>query len=211
MKTEELISLLKEDAPVRQRLPQSLRRFLALGALASLGLLLLTVGLRPDLAGKIATPRVLFKILTMLFLATLACRIVLSAGQPGVDLRRRLKLLPLPALLLVAAVVLEGTMTPAEEWRSRWLGLHAAFCLFFIPVLAGAPLSALLLTLRQGAPDDPGLAGAAAGLAAGSVAAALYAWHCPDDSPFFVASWYMLAILLVTAAGFGIGRRLLRW
>ena len=54
-------------------------------------------------------------------------------------------------------------------------------------------------------------AGAVAGLAAGGIAAAIYAWHCPDDSPLFLATWYSLAIAIVVAAGFLLGRRLLRW
>ena len=43
------------------------------------------------------------------------------------------------------------------------------------------------------------------------LAAAIYAWHCPDDSPLFVATWYTIAISMVTAVGFLLGRRLLRW
>ena len=41
--------------------------------------------------------------------------------------------------------------------------------------------------------------------------ATLYAFHCFDDSPLFVATWYTLATLVVTAAGALVGRRLLRW
>lgn len=51
----------------------------------------------------------------------------------------------------------------------------------------------------------------AAGLAAGAIAAAIYAWHCPDDSPLFLATWYMIAIAGVTVGGALLGRRLLRW
>ncbi|NJL07877.1 MAG: DUF1109 domain-containing protein, partial [Methylacidiphilales bacterium] len=54
-------------------------------------------------------------------------------------------------------------------------------------------------------------AGAVAGLAAGALAATLYAAHCPDDSPLFVASWYGLSIAFVTVAGAALGVRLLRW
>ena len=46
----------------------------------------------------------------------------------------------------------------------------------------------------------PSLAGAVAGLAAGGVAATLYAAHCTDDSPLFVATWYTLAIAALAAA-----------
>jgi hypothetical protein len=83
--------------------------------------------------------------------------------------------------------------------------------MMFIPVLALAPLTAFMIALRNGAPDNPGLSGAVAGLASGAIAAAIYAWHCTDDSPLFVATWYTLAIAIVTAVGYFAGRRLLRW
>jgi hypothetical protein len=65
--------------------------------------------------------------------------------------------------------------------------------------------------LRQGAPSSPGLAGAIAGVAASGIAATFYAAHCTDDSPLFVMTWYLIATLIVTSAGYLIGRSLLRW
>jgi hypothetical protein len=50
-----------------------------------------------------------------------------------------------------------------------------------------------------------------AGLIAGGLAAALYATHCTDDSPLFVATWYSIAIGAVAVLGALLGRRLLRW
>jgi hypothetical protein len=49
------------------------------------------------------------------------------------------------------------------------------------------------------------------GLAAGGLAAAIYALFCDQDSPLFVATWYVLGVLIVTAIGAAIGSRLLRW
>ena len=48
-----------------------------------------------------------------------------------------------------------------------------------IPFLGLAPLVAILIALRNGAPEHPARAGAAAGLFAGAIGAALYAMHCP--------------------------------
>jgi len=39
----------------------------------------------------------------------------------------------------------------------------------------------------------------------------LYAAHCTDDSPLFVATWYTLAVTLLTVAGAFAGRRFARW
>lgn len=211
MKTDELINLLKEDAPVGPGLRQRLLAMVLAGGLVSALFLLATIGLRPDLLDRMQTPSVAFKIVETVLLATIGILLALQAGRPEVDLAGRFKLLALPVLLLVLAVLIEASAAPAAEWGSRWIGNHPVFCLFFIPVLSVAPLTALLIALREGAPQHAGLAGATAGLAAGAMAAAIYAWHCPDDSPFFVATWYMLAILAVTGIGYRLGQRLLRW
>jgi hypothetical protein len=115
-----------------------------------------------------------------------------------------------PALLAVAVVV-ELLVLPESQWLPRLVGVNARLCLTLIPLLAAGPLACLLAALRQGAPSRPGLAGAVAGLAASGIAASFYAAHCTDDSPLFVMTWYLIATLIVTMAGYLIGRRLLRW
>jgi hypothetical protein len=68
-----------------------------------------------------------------------------------------------------------------------------------------------IAALRNGAPLDPSLSGAIAGLAASSIAAAFYAMNCFDDSPLFVITWYPLAIFGVVLAGYFAGARYLQW
>ncbi len=126
-------------------------------------------------------------------------------------MRRLTLLLAIVPALLAAAILAELLAVPAAEWGQRLMGSNAMFCLKTIPFLAAAPLVAVLLALRQGAPEHPALAGAAAGLFAGAIGAACYATHCPDDSPLFVAAWYTLAIGFAAAIGAAAGRRLLRW
>jgi hypothetical protein len=58
---------------------------------------------------------------------------------------------------------------------------------------------------------SPPLAGAAAGLLAGGLGATVFAMHCTNDSPLFVAIWYALAIGLMSMFGLLIGRHALRW
>jgi hypothetical protein len=70
---------------------------------------------------------------------------------------------------------------------------------------------ALLFILRDGAPLRPALAGAAAGLVAGGLAATLYAAHCTDDSPLFVTTWYGIAVMVIAGVGALAGARWLRW
>jgi hypothetical protein len=115
-----------------------------------------------------------------------------------------------PALLAVA-VIAELIVMPASTWWPRLVGANARFCLALIPFLSIGPLTCILLALRHGAPTRPGLTGAVAGLVASGIAATLYASYCTNDSPLFVATWYSLAIGIVTLAGYFIGSRCLRW
>lgn len=211
MKTNDLISLMAEDSPVRMPLGRLFALALTIGIAVSVILLLSTVGIRPNIVDSIETARVLFKILVTLALAISASSLVFRIGRPGVPLRLSAWSLLLPFAALVIAIIGEMTVVPEAAWHTSMIGQHAAFCVFFIPVLSLVPLAGFILALRNGAPASPRLAGAVAGLAAGAVAAAIYAWHCPDDSPMFVAAWYSLAISIVTAAGALLGGRLLRW
>ncbi|OOG67482.1 hypothetical protein B0E45_22770 [Sinorhizobium sp. A49] len=211
MKTNDLISLLAEDAAVGMRLGRMLALAVLAGVVASALLLLLTVGVRPNLATAIETARVLFKVGFTLVLAIAACRLVFLVGQPGRSLKARGFQLAVPLVLLAIAVLSELSVLPSEAWTTSMLGKNAGFCLFFIPVLSLAPLAGFLFVLKNGAPENPGLAGASAGLAAGAIAASLYAFHCPDDSPLFLAVWYSIAVLVITTVGYVIGRRWLRW
>jgi len=211
VKTDDLISLLAEDAPVRSLLGPMLLRALLAGIVISALLLLATVGVRRDMASAIETARVLFKIFTTLTLAVTACGLVFRIGRPGVPLKLSALSLLIPLLLLIGGVATELTVIPQGAWRAALLGRNAGFCLFFVPVLSLAPLSGFLWALKNGAPAHPALAGAIAGLASAGLATALYAWHCPDDSPLFVATWYTMATAAVTALGAVVGSRYLRW
>ncbi|KQV84429.1 NrsF family protein [Rhizobium sp. Root1220] len=211
MKTNDLISLLVEDAPVRARLGRALILALVAGVVVSGSILLSTIGIRHNMASVFETVRVLFKIAFTLVLAITACGVVFRIGRPGAELKASVVALFIPLAMLVTAVTSELAVVPPGAWETSLVGNNARFCLVFIPVLSLAPLAGFLLALKVGAPARPSLAGATAGFAAGALAAAIYAWHCPDDSPLFVATWYMIAIAAVTAIGGLIGRRYLRW
>jgi hypothetical protein len=211
LKTNELISLLTEDAPVRMRLGRALKTALVAGIVVSALILVFAIGIRHDIASMVGTIRVLFKVSLMLVLAILASTIVFRIGRPDVPVSASAWALLAPTGVLAAAVLIELQVLPRELWEPQMMGHNAAYCLMLIPLLSIAPLLGFILALRAGAPRRPALAGAAAGLAASTIASALYAWHCIDDSPLFVATWYTIAIALVTAIGAALGRRYLRW
>lgn len=60
-------------------------------------------------------------------------------------------------------------------------------------------------------PTRLALAGAAAGLLAGTVGIAVYALYCPEMDAPFLAIWYVLGMSVPVAAGALAGPLLLRW
>ena len=212
MRTGDLIRALAADSEVH---PMPLSRALALalipGVAIALGLHFAVLGLRPHLLSLLGEPRLLFKLCLTVLLVALAGALLSRIARPGAGVRRAALMLAIVPALLAAANLAEFFAVPAAEWGQRLVGTNAIFCLKSIPFLAAAPLVAALLALRQGAPENPTLAGAAAGLFAGAIGAALYATLCPDDLPLFVAAWYSLAIGFTAAIGALAGSRLLRW
>jgi hypothetical protein len=212
VKTSNLIRAFAADNDVHAMPPgRALALALIPGVATALSLHLAILGLRPHLMSLLGDPRVLFKLVLTILLVALSGPLALRLVKPGASLRSRALMLTIVPALLAIAIVAELLVVPPDLWGQRLVGSNAVFCLESIPFLAAVPLVAALLALRQGAPEYPGLAGAAAGLFAGAIGAHIYATHCPDDSPLFVAAWYSLAIGFVVMAGALAGRRLLRW
>jgi hypothetical protein len=137
--------------------------------------------------------------------------ILAGAVAGGIIITAILFFVAIAPALLACAAVLELLVLPESQWMPRLVGHNARFCLTLIPLLSIGPLACLLAALREGAPSSPGLAGAVAGLAASGIAATFYAANCTDDSALFAMTWYPIATLIVTIAGYLIGRKLLRW
>jgi hypothetical protein len=192
-------------------MPARLAIALAIGGLVAGALFLASLGVRPDVADVLQTWRFDAKLAIVLLCVAAALWVTAQLTRPEIDLRKVLAALLLPVAALASAVGWELSASPADNWAVRAIGTNSGLCLTAITLLAVAPLVTLLVALRAGAPRSPAAAGAAAGLLAGSLAALLYALHCYDDSPLFVALWYVPAIALVMLAGAAAGARALRW
>jgi len=211
MKTDHLISLIAQDAPVRSNLSHILQHAtIAAVLIAAIGFFS-AIGFRPDIDSAMGTGRFLFKFVITIALAISGSLVMFRIGKPGVSLRSSAWSLLTPLLLAVGAAVFELLVMPPETWGTRMIGHNSRLCLTIIPLLSIGPLACFLLALRDGAPARPGLAGAVAGLASAGIAATFYAANCNDDSPLFVLLWYPIAISAVVAAGALAGRNLLRW
>ncbi|MDB5509445.1 MAG: hypothetical protein JWL93_1914 [Hyphomicrobiales bacterium] len=212
MKTDDLIHALAQDAAMREPSPnRAIGIALVTGGLAAAAVFAMLLGPRDDIPMAMHELRFVFKFILTGSLAAVAVNMAAGAVRPATSMERRGWLLLTPLALMVTALAFELLSVPRDAWMERLVGTNWLVCLTYVPLISIAPLAAMLLAMRRGAPTRPVLAGALAGLASGALAAMFYAAHCPDDSPLFVAVWYGLAIGIVTAAGALAGHRLLRW
>jgi hypothetical protein len=212
MKTHDLIAALAADTrTVSRPIARTLWSAVAGGAIVAALIFYFDLGLRPDLGAAIASPRFLFKYVLTLTLFVSAAGLLWHLARPGTVPKPWLIALVAAPVLVMIGTVAELFLVPSSAWTQRLMGANALACLLLIPALSAAPLAALILALRQGAPTHPVLAGATAGLVAASIGATLYASHCPDDSPLFLAVWYVIATIVVAVMGAVLGARLLRW
>ena len=212
MKTDDLIAAISADAKsVRPPITSMVWLAAGAGVIAAAALFFAVLPLRPNFMLAMETPRFLYKwVLTLTLLAT-SLVLVMQLARPQPITGARLWLLLAAPAVLALGVASELIRLPQSEWMPTLVGSSATVCMISIPVLSALPLAALILALRQGAPSRPMLAGAVAGLAAAGIGSTLYATHCTNDSPLFMAAWYVIATAIVAAAGALLGARLLRW
>ena len=212
MDTDQLIRTLAADNLHRAR-PVGFVLALALLAAAPVSLLMFfaELGVRPDVMTAMDNPFFDLKFAVTLALAAAAITIALHLSRPEASLRGWVWLLIIPAGLLVGGISGEMMVPQRLPMMTRLVGSNSKVCMTAIPMMSLPLLAASLVGLRHGAPTRPATAGAMAGLLSAGLAATVYASHCTDDSPLFVATWYSLATALVTALGAVLGSKLLRF
>ena len=211
MDTDQLIRTLAADsAPAR---PVGFGLMLALLAAAPVSMLMFftELGIRPDVMTAMRNPFFDLKFAVTLALASAAIAVSLHLARPEASLRGFGWLLLIPAGILTASIGGEMMMPQRLPMMTRLVGSNSRTCMTAIPLMSLPLLAAALIGLRRGAPARPAVAGAIAGLASAGLAATLYAAHCPDDSPLFVATWYTISTALVTAIGALAGSKLLKY
>lgn len=212
MRTTDLIELLARD--VRATPPgiasRRLLAALAAGGLVTLAIVALGLRCQPLLAAA-QQPWFWMKAAYTGLLTLAGAVIVRRLSVPGAKAGAA----PLVAGLVILAMLALGSgqilaAAPADR-LALWLGRTWKVCSPLILVLAIPVYACLIAAVRGLAPTRPALTGAAAGFAAGALAATLYGLHCPEQAAAFVASWYTLGIAAATALGAIAGGRLLRW
>lgn len=213
MRTDDLVSMLATGAGAVAP-HQAARRYataVCLGAVGAALLMATLLGPRRDLAAAMMLPMFWAK---AAFVTSFAAASLLAAwrlSRPGVSLAWVPGALGTPLLAiwaLAAAVLLRAD---ASQRTALFFGDTWNSCPFLIALLSTPVFVAVVWAMQGLAPTRLRLAGAAAGLLAGAVATMVYSVHCPEIGAPFIGFWYLLGMLIPTAAGTALGPRLLRW
>ena len=169
------------------------------------------LGVRSDLAAAVLLPMFWVK---LAFPACLAAGALFAAGRlsrPGARLGRVGSALAAPVLAMWLLAAFALATATAGEREALVFGGTWNVCPLLVALLSLPVFVAAMWAMRGLAPTRLALAGAAAGLLSGAVGALIYALHCPEMDAPFLAIWYLLGMLIPTAAGALLGPRLLRW
>lgn len=183
----------------------------ALGSAVSAAAMLALLGLRPDMASALATTSFWIKLIFPFGLAVAGVMAVDRLGRPGATASRgyAVGLVVAGAMALLASIQL--ATAPRDAMRLLLLGHTLDHCTALIMLLALPILAAGMYAMRQMAPTRLRLAGAAVGVTAGALSAAIYAIACDETALPFVTLWYGAGIALTGVLGSLLGPRLLRW
>lgn len=213
MKTDDLIEALAGRLePVSPRAPLlRLALWVGGGLMVSAALMMAWLGLRPDMHAAMATPMFWTKFTYTAALGGLALWLAERMGRPGAAVGRPVRMLQSVVVGFVVLAAIRLFSAPMPERRHLIMGHSAMLCPWCILILAAPVLAGLIMGLRGFAPTRPTLTGFAAGLAAGGLAAFLYAFSCNESAMPFVAMWYTLPVLVSGLIGAVAGRFALRW
>ena len=213
MRTDDLVTMLATgDGAVAPNAAE--RRYAAaigwgmLGAALLMGSLL---GVRPDLRLAALLPMFWVKLAFVACLAASSLLAVLRLSRPGLRLAWVPGALAAPVLAMWGLAASALMRADPTQRASLFFGDTWTTCPYLVALLS-APVFVAVLWATQGlAPTRLRLAGAAAGLLSGAVGALVYSLHCPELAAPFLGFWYLLGMLIPTAAGALLGPRLLRW
>ncbi len=215
MNTDRLIEMLSAEleAVNSGRLGKTLILAIVTGGAIAFGLMLVTVGPRSDLQSTAHIEWVAVKLLFALSVIGTGALLLNSSMRPGLEVETNwtLILFPFIAALAVALAVLLGQPQAWKELVRGATTISSMRCLLLIIFFATIPLALVIYALRQGAPTRLKLCGGIAGIVAGGIGAAAYAFNCASDTIPFIAIWYGAAIVICAVVGTQLGPRVLRW
>lgn len=213
MKTEELVTLLATGA-VAVEAPPAVQRYataIGWGAAGAGLLLLLLLQIRHDLGQAMLLPMFWVKIGFVACLAAAGLFAALRLSRPGAKTDWVPLVLGLPVLGIWSIAAFALIEAEPLERSKLFFGETWKTCPLLIAMLSIPVFATVMRTMKNLAPTRLRLAGFAAGLLSGAVAAVVYCLHCPEMSAPFIGFWYLLGMLIPASIGALLGNTLLRW
>jgi len=214
--TDRLIDLLSAnlEPASRGRFGKTLILAMMASGAAAFGMMLATVGPRPDLHSTAHLEWLAVKLVFALSVIGTGTPLLVRSARPGLENATNWAVICFPFFAAIAVALAMLLLGSPQAWKGMLLGariVSSAHCVLCVPFFAAIPLAALFWALRKGAPTRLKLCGAIAGIVAGGIGAAAYALSCTSDTIPFIAFWYGAAIVLCGVIGAQLGPRLLRW
>ncbi|WP_205230760.1 DUF1109 domain-containing protein [Azospira oryzae] len=213
MKTEDLITMLATGTGAVEAPAAAQRYALAIGwgATGATLLMLAILQVRHDIGHALLLPMFWVKVGFVGCVAAGSLFAVLRLSRPGAKINWVPVALGLPVLGMWTIAAFTLIEAEPMERSKIFFGDTWKSCPLLIAMLSAPVFVAVLRTMKDLAPTRPRLAGFAAGLLAGAIAAVVYCLHCPELGAPFIGFWYLLGMLIPAAAGFSFGNSLLRW
>jgi len=213
MRTEDLIAGLARGAGAVESHAVARRYAAAIGwgAFGATLLMALLLRVRADIAQAVWLPMFWVKLGFAAVLFAIALALAARLARAAKPLGHLPLALALPVLVVWTMAAAELVAAPPGQRLPLVLGQTWERCPFLVTMLSLPTLAAAFWATRRLAPTRLVRAGAACGLVAGALAACIYALHCPEMSPAFLGTWYVIGMLIPTALGAALGPRLLRW
>lgn len=208
MKTDDLVQILAKANLPKTPLP-------LWGALTAffVGCTLLTfllIGFRAELQDGIYPLGFLIRTGLLLSFALTTSFIVYQSSLPKIFVMPKIVLTAL-AILMTALVVHEWMTVAVRDILNPHYLINMMSCFFYVSLYGGIGAVILARALKNYAPLDAKNAAGFVGLAAASIGAIGYSFHCPVDSPSCVLFSYGLPTLLIWALSRKYLSRSLAW
>ena len=174
-------------------------------------LMLALLQVRHDLGQALLLPMFWVKVGFVAWLAAGSLFAALRLSRPGAKINWVPVALCLPVLGIWAIAAFTLIEVEPMERSKLFFGDTWKSCPLLIAMLSVPVFAAVLRTMKDLAPTRPRLAGFAAGLLSGSVAAVVYCLHCPEMGAPFIGFWYLLGVLIPAGVGTVLGNSVLRW
>lgn len=194
--------------------PSPLRAYtcVLLSFAGALLLMILGLGIRPDVSSASASDVFWIKLAFPLTLSVLTLQAVKRVVHPGANAMGSVKLIVIAvvAFWIVALVPTYGS-TPSTTFQQDLWGRTWRECPLYIGLISLPMLGVAMWLLRYWGPVSVRLAGGLAGFVCGTLAAAIYALHCQESGFLFLGTWYLIGALVPMVIGTVLGPSVLKW